>query len=368
MQSIAVASIPVERLEISAYRIPTDFSESDGTFEWIGTNVVVVEVFGGGLRGTGYSYTDAAAATFINSFLRPFIEGQDAMRVTAIWNQMVASVRNLGQTGLTSMAISAVDSALWDLKARSLGIPLVILLGQLRDSVPVYGSGGFTSYSISQTQQQFEAWANLGIRLFKMKVGRSPQEDIDRVRAARQAIGPDAELFVDANGAYTRKQALYFAEKFAESKVTWFEEPVVSDDLEGLRLLRNRAPGGMNIAAGEYGFNLSYFEHMLAAEAVDVLQADATRCQGITGFLQVGPLCSARNLPLSAHTAPSLHSHPCCALPQVCHVEYFHDHARIEQMLFDGLPSLVNGHLFPDLSRLGNGLELKKKDASRFAV
>jgi L-alanine-DL-glutamate epimerase-like enolase superfamily enzyme len=160
--------------------------------------------------------------------------------------------------------------------------------------------------------------------------------DLDRVRAARKTIGSDAELFVDANGAYSRKQALAFADAFAKFGVSWFEEPVSSDDLEGLRPLRKRAPAGMDIAAGEYGYDLFYFRRMLEAGAVDVLQADATRCAGITGFMRVSALCEAHSLPLSAHTAPSLHAHPCCALAPVRHMEYFHDHVRLEHMLLDG--------------------------------
>jgi L-alanine-DL-glutamate epimerase-like enolase superfamily enzyme len=201
-----------------------------------------------------------------------------------------------------------------------------------------------------------------------MKIGTHPAHDLDRVRAAREAIGPDAELFVDANGAYSRKQALEQAEAFVTHGVTWFEEPVSSDDLEGLRLLRDRAPAGMDIAAGEYGYDLHYFRRMLEAGAVDVLQADATRCAGITGFLRVGALCEARCLPLSAHCAPSLHAHPCCALAPLRHLEFFHDHDRIEHMLFDGALTPVEGKLHPDPSRPGLGLDFKRPDAARYAV
>jgi L-alanine-DL-glutamate epimerase-like enolase superfamily enzyme len=266
------------------------------------------------------------------------------------------------------MAISAVDAALWDVKARLLDLPLVTLLGAARDAVPVYGSGGFTSYSIAQLQAQLGGWVQAGIPRVKMKIGRRPADDLARVRAAREAIGPGAELFVDANGAYDRKQALACAEAFAGCGVSWFEEPVSSDDLEGLRLLRDRAPAGMAIAAGEYGYDLWYFRRMLEAGAVDVLQADATRCAGITGFLRAAALCAARSLPLSAHTAPALHLHVCCAAPAVRHLEYFHDHMRIEQLLFDGAQAPVAGELCPDLSRPGLGLELKRRDAERWAV
>jgi L-alanine-DL-glutamate epimerase-like enolase superfamily enzyme len=265
------------------------------------------------------------------------------------------------------MAISAVDVALWDLKARLLDLPLLTLLGSIRDQVAVYGSGGFTSYSIEQLQDQLAGWVHDGITRVKMKIGREPGHDLERVCAARQAIGSNAELFVDANGAYTRKLALTMAEQFAAYNVRWFEEPVSSDDLEGLRLLRDRAPAGMDIAAGEYGYDLFYFRRMLEAGAVDVLQADATRCGGYTGFLLVAALCQARSLLLSAHTAPSLHAHVCCTSIPVCHVEYFHDHVRIEQMLFDGALKPVRGALEPDLSLPGIGLAFKSADARRYA-
>ncbi len=266
------------------------------------------------------------------------------------------------------MAISAVDNALWDLKAKLLGVPLARLLGAARERVPVYGSGGFTSYSEQQLRDQFRSWADQGITRFKMKVGRDPAADVERVRAARAAIGDAAELFVDANGAYSRKQALYFAEAFADYGVTWFEEPVPSADLEGLRLLRDRAPAGMDVSAGEYGYDLPYFRQMLEAGAVDVLQADATRCMGISGFLQVGALCAARLLPLSSHCAPTLHIAPGCALPSLRHLEYFHDHVRIERLLFEGMPELLDGCLAPDLSRAGLGISLKRSEAEKYAI
>jgi L-alanine-DL-glutamate epimerase-like enolase superfamily enzyme len=201
-----------------------------------------------------------------------------------------------------------------------------------------------------------------------MKVGRDPDADPERVRAARGAIGREVQLYVDANGAYTRKQALGLAEKFAGQHVTWFEEPVSSQDLEGLRLMRDHAPEGMAIAAGEYGYDPVYFRRMLEAGAVDILQADATRCLGITGFLKAAALCEAHCVPLSAHTAPTLHMHVCSAVVPAYDIEYFHDHARIEQMLFDGAAVPADGNLSPDLSRPGLGIELKRSDAEQFAA
>jgi L-alanine-DL-glutamate epimerase-like enolase superfamily enzyme len=362
------AEAPIDAISVRAYRIPTDGPESDGTLEWHDTTLVLAEVTAGGRTGIGYTYATAATAQFIRDVLVDAVVGLDAMDVQRAWANMVVAIRNNGRPGISSMAIAAVDSALWDLKGKLLDMPLVDVLGAVRDCAPVYGSGGFTSYSLEQLQEQLGGWAKSGIRMVKMKVGREPEQDPSRVRAARDAIGPAVELFVDANGAYSRKQALAMAERFAEYGVTWFEEPVSSDDLEGLRLVRDRAPAGIDIAAGEYGYDLPYFERMLAAGAVDVLQADATRCGGITGFLRASALCAARSLPLSAHCAPSLHAHVCCSVAPLRHVEYFHDHVRIEHMLFDGAATAVDGVLRPDGARPGLGLELKRADADRYAI
>lgn len=348
--------------------MPTDFPESDGTLEWNSTTLVFVQAASGNKIGLGYSYADGATATLIQDLLSEVVRGQDALAPGANWNAMMARARNLGRPGIVSMAVSAVDIALWDLKARLLDLPLVALLGAVRESVLIYGSGGFTSYSDEQLERQFCGWVEEGISRVKMKVGRDPAADQRRVEKARAAIGPSTELFVDANGAYGRKQALDLAKKFADMKVSWFEEPVPSDDLEGLRLLRDRGPAGMDIAAGEYGYDAGYFRRMLSAGAVDVLQADATRCGGITGFLQAAALCEAHHIPLSAHTAPTVHTHLGCAVTPLRHLEYFHDHVRIESMFFDGVRSPVNGNLSPDLSRPGMGIEFKRVDAERFAA
>lgn len=360
--------VPVDRVDVKTYTVPTDFPESDGTLEWNRTTLVLVRVSGGGNQGTGYTYADTATASLIHNTLIPALVGKDVMSPGAAYMAMWQRIRNLGRPGICSMAISAVDCALWDLKARLLNLPLVTLLGQVRDAAPIYGSGGFTSYSDRQLANQLSGWVKRGIKCVKIKIGRDAIRDVERVRVARKAISPETELYVDANGAYSRKQALMQAERFAPFGVTWFEEPVSSDDLAGLRLVRDRAPSGMEIAAGEYGYDVFYFRNMLAAGAVDVQQADVTRCGGITGFLQVAALCQAHNIPLSAHTAPALHTHVACAVNPFKNVEYFHDHVRIEAMLFDGLPQLVHGELRPDLSRPGNGLELKRANAERFAA
>lgn len=353
---------------VSVYTVPTDTPESDGTFEWRSTTLVVVELEAGGQHGIGYTYADKATGMFVREILADVIEDRDAMDIPGTWNAMNVAVRNLGRRGVAAMAISAVDNALWDLKAKLLAVPLLKLLGAARNAIRIYGSGGFTSYGNAQLKRQLSGWVEQGIGMVKMKIGRVPANDPERVRAARAAIGKHAQLFVDANGAYARKQALHLAEEFAEYNVRWFEEPVSSDDLAGLRLLRNRAPACMDIAAGEYGYDGGYFRRMLAAGAVDVLQADATRCGGITGYLHAAALCEAFEVPLSAHCAPTLHMHVACATRATRHIEYFHDHVRIEHLLFEGVPEPVDGCLRPDVERPGAGFSLKRLDAQRFAA
>jgi L-alanine-DL-glutamate epimerase-like enolase superfamily enzyme len=318
--------------------------------------------------GLGYTYAGASITSLIESKLAETIVGLDAMDPQAAWRAMQRAVRNLGREGLAATAISAIDSALYDLKARILNLPLATLLGSYRNTIPIYGSGGFTSYSDDELIDQLAEWVSRdGCAFVKMKVGTHPQDDTRRVAIAKAAIG-DATLFVDANGAYTVQQALTLASRFAEEDVGWFEEPVSSDDLPGLRAVRQRAPLGMDIAAGEYAYTVDYVRGMLAAEAVDVQQADVTRCGGVTAFLQIAAVCEAFHIDLSGHCAPALHLHVVCAVPRLRNLEWFHDHVRIEHMLFDGAPVPKGGMIGPDLSHPGNGLTFKRQDAARYSA
>ncbi|MCA1827814.1 MAG: enolase C-terminal domain-like protein [Myxococcales bacterium] len=346
-------------VHVAAYTVPTEAPESDGTAEWDRTTLVLVELEHRAVRGMGYTYADDATARAVQ-FLAPHLSELSPYNTRSIFRTCVTTLRNHGRGGASAMAISAIDCAAWDLKARLLGVPLAHLLGTVRPEVPAYGSGGFTSLSEAQLCDQLSRWADDGFSAVKMKVGRG--KDLERVRAARKAIGRGTELFVDANGAYDRKQALQFASGFSEAGVTWFEEPVVKTDLDGLRLLRDRT--SMEITGGEYAWEPADFLALIPV--LDVVQADATRCGGITGFLDAHALISAHELPMSSHCAPALHVALGCALPAVRHLEWFFDHQRIERMLFDGAPQPERGMLRPDLSRPGLGLELKRKDAERW--
>jgi L-alanine-DL-glutamate epimerase-like enolase superfamily enzyme len=356
------------RVSAAAYEIPTDAPEADGTLEWDRTVLVVVEIEAGGQTGLGYTYADESIVQLIQGRLGSVISGHSAFDIPAANKALWRSIRNLGRSGLVATAISAVDAALWDLKAKLLGTSVAALLGCCRDTVPIYGSGGFTTYNDKQLRDQLSGWADHdGCGWVKMKIGSDPARDPHRVAIARKAIG-NAGLFVDANGAFSAKQALALAERIVEHNVSWYEEPVSSDDLPGLTLIRERAPAGMDIAAGEYGYNLDDFRRLLALPLVDVLQADVTRCGGVTGFLQVAALCEAQHIDLSGHCAPAMHLHVACAAPRLRHLEWFHDHVRIERMLFDGAPAPHDGEIAPDFSCPGFGLVFKKRDAERFHI
>lgn len=328
--------------------------------------MVLVEIDLGGYVGTGWTYESRAAATLIDETLRPIVEREDPLAVGEIWKKLNAEVRNDGRSGIASYAIAAVDVALWDLRARIFDVSLCDLLGRTRDEVSIYGSGGFTSYDIATLREQLGGWAAEGMRAVKMKVGRDHRADPHRVEAARAAIGDDVELFVDGNGGYSVEQAIGIAGSFADSGVTWFEQPVDHRDLCGTRRVREHAPPGMAISSGEYITDTS--GAAAVADAVDVLQADATRCGGYTGFLALDGFCEVIRKPLSTHCSPMLHLHAAAAALRVRHMEYFYDHARIEKMLFDGFVEPAGGCLRPDRTRPGHGLTFKRADARRYEV
>jgi L-alanine-DL-glutamate epimerase-like enolase superfamily enzyme len=354
---------------VSAYTVPTDKQpETDGTAEWNSTTIVIVELMAGGAAGLGYTYANEAAATVAEELIRKEVLGKHAFEIESIHSAMNRKVRNWGRGGLVASAISAIDTCLWDLKAKLLSLPLLTLLGKVRDEVQAYGSGGFTSYSEKELLDQLTSWSGEGFSCVKMKIGTHPQDDLRRVEAVTKALACKTQLYVDANGAYDRQQALHKARQFADFGVTWFEEPVTSDDRTGLHWLVERAPAVMKIAAGEYNYTLDDARLLMEAQAVTVMQTDVTRCGGVTNFLKIGHLCEISHYPYSAHTAPSIHATLCCALSAAMNVEYFHDHVRIEHMFFDGAITAKHGLLRPDTSSAGLGLKLKSADAQKFLV
>lgn len=361
----------VDSVIAAAYRIPADSVEADGTLSWDATTLVTVDVSAAGHTGFGYTYASSACLPVIDDVLAPAITGRSVFDVPGSWQAMVRAIRNIGRPGVASCAISAVDIALWDLKAQTLRIPLVDLFGAARDVVPIYGSGGFVSYDDDAARAQLERWVQgWSIPRVKIKIGEDfgarQDRDLRRVAFAREVIGPDVALFVDANGGYRRKQAIRVGRALADSAVTWFEEPVSADDLAGLRQVRDACAA--DVAAGEYGYDLAYFEAMVAADAVDCLQIDVTRCGGYTEWLRAAAVAAARSMDASAHCAPAAHLPVAAAVTNLRHIEYFHDHARIENRFFDGTASPDGGSMTPPRDGPGHGWVPKRSDLAKFRV
>jgi len=360
----------IESVDVSAYTVPTDAPEADGTITWDSTTLVMVQIRAGRTVGTGWTYAHRSSAVLISDILAPVVRGRDALDVGALSDAMVKAVRNIGRPGIASYAIAAVDVALWDLKARLLELPLHRLLGAVRTQVPIYGSGGFTTYDAGQLERQLTGWTDQNIPRVKIKVGESwgtnPHRDLARMQQSRKVIGDEVELFVDANGGYGRKQAIRMMRAASELDVRWLEEPVSSDDLEGLREVR--AAVDADVTAGEYGNDLTYFRRMCQAGAVDCLQVDASRCGGITEWRRAAAVAAAFGLEISGHCGPHLHVHVAAATPNLRHLEWFHDHVRIETMFFDGTLDPDGGVLTPAADAPGNGLTLRTGDVVQFRV
>ena len=361
----------IDSVHASAYTIPTDAPEADGTLSWQATTLVVAEARAGGQVGLGWTYGPPACAAAIVDVLAPVLAGQDAMDVPGAWLQMVRAVRNATRAGVAGYAVSAVDVALWDLKARLLGISLADLFGTAHEQVPVYGSGGFTSYTDERLTEQLSSWVrDQHLPRVKIKIGEDRGEQVERdperIHRARAVIGPNVALFVDANGAYSAKQAVRVLRQAAAAQVTWYEEPVSSEDLPGLRLVREQVDA--DVTAGEYGTDVGYFQRMCAAGAVDCLQVDATRCGGYTEWLRAAAVAQAHELTVSGHCAPNLHAPVAAATPNLRHLEWFHDHVRIENLAFDGALDPAGGALSPDRSAPGHGPSLRAADLVGYRV
>ncbi len=362
----------IKLVEAQVFRVPTNQDEADGTLSWSATTMVLVRLRAGNHEGVGWTYASGAAKTVVDELLADVISGRDPMDVPACNQQMTRACRNVGQPGVAACAISAVDIALWDLKARTLGISLSDLIGRVTDAVPIYGSGGFTTYSDEVTTAQLRTWVEeWHIPSVKIKIGESwghnATRDLERVALTRKVVGDLVEIYVDANGAYQRKQAIRLGHTMSDCyDVVWFEEPVSSDDLYGLREVRDQCRS--DVTAGEYGYNPWYFTKMISAGAVNCIQADVTRCGGYTAWFQVAHLAAAHQLQISGHCAPNLHAHIAIAVPNIRHVEYFHDHHHIETQLFDGCLPPFGGSLKPDRSRPGHGMTFRTSDAERFRI
>jgi len=360
----------VTALEAAAYTVATDAPEGDGTLAWDHTTMVVVHARAGDRVGTGWTWAPAAAAAVVHELLSPVVLGRDALAPAAAQGAMLRAVRNAGRGGLVAMAVSAVDIALWDLGARLLDLPLHRWWGGEAGPVPVYGSGGFTTYDDDRLRGQVRGWLALGLGAVKIKIGESwgrrEARDLERTALVRDLVdttAPGTADFVDANGAYSPGQARRVGRDLDGLGVSWFEEPVSSEDLAGLASVR--AAVAADVAAGEYADDPAAFARL--APVVDCLQVDVTRCGGYTGWLRAATLAAAQGVDVSGHCAPYLTAPVAAVTPRLRHVEWFHDHVRIVRELVEGYREPVDGAL-PPAGGPGHGLALRAAAAERYRV
>ncbi|NQW16038.1 MAG: mandelate racemase/muconate lactonizing enzyme family protein [Chloroflexi bacterium] len=313
-----------------------------------------------GFEGLGTAAGLKATRSVIQDNLKDLLVGQDPFNIEKIWNDMFWRVRGYGRKGIAFQAVSAIDIALWDLKAKALGLPLYRLLGPFTDTVPVYGSGGWTNYSEDELVEEQMSYVNRGIPRVKMKVGKdfghSEREDLQRLDAVRTAVGDDVEIFVDANNGYYAKQAIRMAVEFEDYGVGWFEEPVLADDIAGLAAVASSTT--IPVATGEHEYTKFGFKDLITAGGVDIVQPDIGRVGGVTEWMKVAHMAHAFNLPVAPHAFQLIHLHTACATPNLKVVEYLGSVESNDELWYTEFPKPVNGMWSPYPDRPGLGLEL----------
>ncbi|HRW10517.1 MAG TPA: mandelate racemase/muconate lactonizing enzyme family protein [Caldilineaceae bacterium] len=323
-----------------------------------------------GIEGLGIGGGAHAARAVIERTLKPILVGQDPLHIEKLWNDMFWAIRGVGRKGLAFSALSAVDIALWDLKAKYFEVPLYQLLGPYTETVPIYGSGGWTHFTVDELVAEQMGYVARGMKAVKMKVGkdfgRSEREDITRLAAVRAAVGDDIELFIDANNGYYAKQAIRMAKAFEPYRIGWFEEPVLADDIEGLATVARATD--VPIATGEHEYTKYGFKDLLARGGADIVQPDVGRVGGITEWMKVAHLADAFNLPVAPHAYQLFHLHLCCAIPNLRIVEYLGVTEEADRIMFTEFPEPKDGLWSPDPTKHGLGLALDPVAVKTYGV
>jgi L-alanine-DL-glutamate epimerase-like enolase superfamily enzyme len=321
-----------------------------------------------GLEGLGVSIP--AARGLIEGSFKELLVGQDPLWHEKLWDDLFWRVRGIGRKGLAFCALSGVDIALWDLKAKAFGVPLYKLLGPYTDRVPIYGSGGWTHFTEDELVREQTGYVERGIPRVKMKVakdfGRAEAEDLRRLAAVRKAVGDDVEIYVDANNGYYAKQAIAMSRRFEQFDVRWFEEPVLADDVQGLAEISRATT--IPVATGEHEYTKYGFKDLISRGGADIVQPDVGRVGGITEWLKVAHLAHAYNLPVAPHAVQLVHLHLACATPNLKVVEYLGYAEEGDRLWYTEFPEPIDGMWSPYPDRPGLGLELDPDAVRRYAV
>jgi len=322
-----------------------------------------------GVTRTGITYSEVggnATKLLIEKEFINLLIGKDPFQTEFIWDEINQHMRGIGRKGFTYLALSVIDIALWDLKAKSVGLPLYKLLGGHK-KVPIYGSGGWTSYSDKELVDAMMSMVNSGYKTVKMKIGvnagLSPDEDIKRVKLVREKVGNDIGLLVDANNAYTSSVAIYVARNISDCNIYLFEEPVIADDIEGLA--RVRVAIDIPVATGEHEYTKYGARDLLINKAADILQFDATKCGGFTEWTKMAILVQAWNLMIAPHAMEYVHMHLLSSIKNGLILEKLIMFEPLDDLVFINPPKPVNGFLkIPE--EPGLGLKLNMKNIKKY--
>jgi L-alanine-DL-glutamate epimerase-like enolase superfamily enzyme len=317
--------VTIAAVEAAHYRIPLPAVLSDSTHGEIAHFELVTARLrdADGAEGVGYTYTVGAGARAIRALLEelaPLLVGQDAEGIEALWQRMWWGCHYVGRGGLAAFAIAAADIALWDLRARRARLPLWKILGGHRPRVKAYAGGIDLQFPLDRLLRQTDENIGRGFRAIKMKVGRARlPEDVERVRAMREHLGPDVPLMVDANMRWTADEAIRAARALAAHDVFWVEEPTIPDDVPGhVRVVRE---GGLPVAAGENLRTIHEFKRLIDAGGVTFPEPDVSNVGGVTPWLKVAHVAEAHNLPVTSHGVHDLHVHLLAAVPNASYLE-----------------------------------------------
>ncbi len=346
-------------------RVPISPPIADSTHVLRFMDLILVEVCAGEFSGSSYmlsfDYGPVLLKGIVDYELKRHILGMEADDIRAVYERNLQATEYIGREGVAMWGTAAIDVALWDLLARRLGVPVALLFGAHTRAVPVYGSGGWISYSDEQLADEVSRYVSRGFAGVKIKIGDQEDRDVERVRAVRQAIGPNRKLMVDANQGLTLERALRLARRLEDCQLEWFEEPFAKDDLEAYSRLAQASE--TPLAAGEREFGIPPFRRLVLARCISVVQPDLFRVGGVTGWRIVAALADSHLLRLAPHFYREYDAHLAAGQPNLIAIESFDWLDPLLESPFEVRDGLA---IVPD--RLGFGVTFKQEAIREFRV